>query len=160
MDTKTIEAKKEYLTKEHFKEFISMDVLEFDKKIYIVNFDYKFLIVKREGICDYKKCKNACCKFVDANYLKDYSRGFFDEKDEFGKYWLKRKCNNLSKCGKCKLWKKKGFPIECKQFPHPSDTTYWRVLDKCTFKFRILHTINKVGKGIREEMIKCFEEQQ
>lgn len=160
----------EYLKKEDFFDYKGSFIFFYEKgkEFSIVEFKDKFVIVQRVGKCDYKKCKNACCKFCSALYVKDYSRGFFDGKDSFGKDILKRKCNNLQKNGLCKLWRKKssknsiknkGFPIACKQFPHVGDGIYWEVADVCSYKFRIVYTIKKVGEKIRKEMIKGFMEQ-
>ena len=148
----------EYLKKEHFLEYVSSSCLDLDKKIYCFETKTEKIIVIREGLCDYKKCKSACCKFIDSCYIKDYSRGFFDDGDEYGNYWTNIKCRNLSRCGTCKLWNKK-LPVACKQFPHPNDSTYWKVIDKCSFKFVILKTFSKTEKLIREEMIQGFIKQ-
>jgi hypothetical protein len=166
---KRVQAVKEkirYLDKEDFKDFLFSYILVWEKntKIVLVELKKEFVIVKRTGKCNYKKCKNACCKFCSAAYLKDYSRGFF-EKDVFGKEIVKIKCNNLNKNGTCKLWGKKsskdsqtnkGFPLACKEFPIPQDSIYWNVLDVCSYKFEVLHSIQKVGNNIREEILNCW----
>ena len=151
-----------YMIKEDMHKFVNgipMDVGLKKDNIWFMEFKDKFMVVKREGICDYKKCKNSCCKFCSAGYLTDYSRGFF-EKDEFGNEITRIKCNNLNKDGTCSKWNKK-LPNPCKQFPHPSDPIYWNVMDKCSFKFKILWSQNikmNMAKA-RKEMIKCFAEQ-
>ena len=144
------------LIKEDMLEFISSERLDEESKIYVVSFKNKICIVKRTGECDYKKCKSACCKFFCIGD-RDYAKGF-GKQNEFGKAIVDIHCKNLTKCGNCPLFNKKNFPGACKQFPHPSDSTYWHIMDKCSFKFEILYIINKVSKLVIEEMLKNFKE--
>lgn len=154
-----------YLEKDDFKEYIKSDILyKPNKKLHdyansIWSFENKkrFLVLKRTGKCEPNKCDSICCKLCSAGYITDYSKGFFDCKDDFGYDILKRKCNNLSKCGKCDLWGKK-IPNACKQFPHPSDSIYWNVIDVCTFRYEILWEIKKTSDRTRKEMIECFKQ--
>lgn len=160
-----MEEDSKYLTKDDFKKFISARKLfkpgknrhDYNNSIWLFNQKDKFLIVQKVGKCNPEKCNSACCKFCSAGYVTDYSKGFFEE-DEFGGDILKVKCNNLKKDGKCKLWGRK-LPNACKQFPHPSDSIYWNVVDKCTFKYKILYIIHKNSTITRKEMLKCFSEQ-
>jgi len=164
MGTDSVKEDLKYLTKEDMHNFVRSELIVGsadggNKNLYMVTLKDRFVVVQREGRCQPDKCGSACCKFVDAQYLNDYSRGFFDEINEFGKPILKRKCNNLMKCGKCKVWKGK-LPAACKQFPHPSDATYWHIMDVCTFKFKILYTILRHKQELTiTEMIKNFEGQ-
>jgi len=148
---------KNILKKEDLLEIENYKCLETKSKMWILDLKGKYLIVKRIGKCDYKKCNSACCKFfcIDG---KTYYCGFGKE-NEFGSTVVKISCKNLSKDGKCKLFKTRKFPRACKQFPHPTDGVYKHILDKCSFKFEVLFQIDKVGDRIREEMIKNFKEQ-
>ncbi len=152
------EVEKEFLEKEEMNTLESSECIYLQKKIYLIKFKERFVIVKRVGKCEPEKCKSACCKFVDAYYLSNYSKGFFDEKDEFGKYYLNKDCNNLNECGKCKKWNK-DLPGACKQFPHPSDKVYWHIMDKCSFKFEVVYIIDRISDRVREEMMLNFLEQ-
>ncbi len=161
-----------YLKKEDLENYLSTKCLLWkpNLKLFVIELKDKFIIVKRVGKCNWKKCKNACCKICSAGYIKDYSKGFFDGKDDFGKYIIRKSCNNLMKDGTCKLWKKritnydsslnKGFPLACKNFPMPGDSIYWNVINVCSFKFQIIYESQKLNsKIINQEMIKCFRSQ-
>ena len=155
-----MESKKKvkYFTKEQAHEFESMDVLDEKSKIYILMLADKFLIVKRVGRCDYKKCNSACCKIMcitNHDFFK-----FFGEKSEFGVV-IKKRCKYLKKDGKCKVWKEKKFHGACKKFPYASDGHYWEVMDKCSFRFEILFTIyDRKGERTRKEMLLNFKNQR
>jgi len=152
--------KKNFIIKDDFKKYKSSKILDDEKLIFMVEFDDKFLVVKRIGKCDFKKCKNACCKFCSAGYIKDYSIGFFDREDDFGNLILDRNCNNITKNGRCKLWKTKKFPNACRNFPIVGDSIYWNVADVCSFKYEILFTINRTTRSqTTMELIKCLREQ-
>lgn len=156
MENEIKENKKEYFTKEQAHDFESMEVLDDKAKIYVLVLKDRFLFVKRVGKCDYKKCKNICCKFMH-NINRPFFKGF-GEDSEFGSM-IKRRCKYLDKNGICKVWKTKRFPRACKQFPHPSDSHYWEVMDKCSFKFEILYTVYRIGERIRKEMLLNFKNQ-
>ena len=147
----------EILNKEDFIGMEDNYCLDLKSKIYVLHFKDKFLIVKRVGKCDYKKCKSACCKFFSMDG-KTYYQGFGKE-NEFGSIIVKVECKNLDRCGRCPLFRTRKFPRACKQFPHPSDGVYTHISDKCSFQFEVLYQINRVGKGIRDEMIRGFQEQ-
>lgn len=165
MSTKKIEDSKpeqQYLTKEDVHGFQKATYLETEednwhKSVWMVKLRDRFVVVQREGKCESKKCKSACCKFCSSGYLKEYARGFFEE-DEFGCDITRITCNHLTKDGKCRKWGK-NLPKACQQFPHPSDSIYWNVMDKCTFRFKILYEIELTGDIVREEMLKNSEEQ-
>lgn len=141
--------------------------------IYILEFKDKYLIVKITGKCDYKKCKNACCKFCSLAYPHEYFEGFGEPSKDFKHLIIKKKCKFLNKNGTCQKWNKKetkidnsigyqgritGFPRACKQFPHPDDGIYHEVMDKCTFKYEIMYTMPKVLVRTVDEMILNFQE--
>ena len=162
---------KVYLNKEDCRNFLNYQLWFCEKKEEIGLFETKekYIVIRKTGNCDYKICKNACCKICSAGYVKDYSRGFFDKVDEFGKDVLIKKCNNLQKDHTCKLWGKrstkdsstnKGFPLACNQFPPPSDSIYWNVIDVCSLKFEILWKLKKFNSSEKyiKEMIKNFKE--
>ena len=148
-----------YLTKEDMKDYIGGALIDLKKVIWFLEFKDWFAVVQRVGKCEPKKCHSACCKFCSAAYITNYSKGFF-KKDEFGCYIAKLKCNNLNKDGSCKKWGK-NLPNPCKQFPHPNDSIYWNVMDKCSFKFKVLYDTEIMCniQTARSEMIKCFEAQ-
>ena len=112
---------------------------------YILEIKKKKYLVRREGKCDYKKCKNACCKFTshncggkysDGELVNTYVKGFSDR--ILGDHAImKNRCSRLNRDGSCKLWKRKGFPGPCKEFPHPFDGVYIAVAPVCSFKFII-----------------------
>jgi len=131
--------------------------LDLKSKMYMLEFKDKYLVVRRIGKCDYKKCKSVCCKFFCISGRK-YNQGF-GKKNEFGDTIVDVLCKNLSKDGKCLLFKTRKFPRACKQFPHSTDGVYKNIMDKCSFKFEILFQIDKMGNKIREEMIRNFKEQ-
>lgn len=153
-----------YLTKEHLldldgSEWIDIGNKNIAENLHMIALKDKYLLVKREGKCDSTKCGSICCKFIELG-SREYSKGFSNVTNEFGSNILNKRCGNLDKCGKCKLWKKKGFPIACVQFPHPTDKTYMHIMDRCTFKFKILFEMDRPKiLQTRKEMIKCFEEQ-
>ncbi len=148
----------EILKKEDLLECVDNGCLDLNSKIYFIETNEKYLIIKRVGECDYKKCKSICCKFVCGGG-NSYWEGF-SKKNEFGDSIIDIRCKNLNKKGACNLFKKKGFPGACKQFPHPTDGVYRNILDKCSFKFEILYQVNKIGERFLQEMIRNFEEQK
>ncbi len=147
----------EILKKEDLIEIKNCNCLDLKSKIYMLKFKDKYLVVRRTGKCDYKKCKSACCKFICLGESK-YWDGF-GKKNEFGNIILNTKCKNLNKKGECLVFKKKNFPEACKQFPHPIDGVYKHIAEKCMFKFEILYQINRIGDKTRKEMIENFKAQ-
>lgn len=142
--------------------------------IYLLELKDKNLIVRRIGKCDYKKCKNACCKFCGLSYPHEYFEGFGEPSKNFKNLIIKKRCKFLNKNGTCQKWNEKksevdnsigtlgrstGFPRACEQFPHLTDEVYNEVIDKCTFKYEILFTIDKVLTRTVDEMIENFQEQ-
>ena len=116
-----------------------IEILSCENYIYIYKFRKIKYLVQRIGTCDTNKCKGACCRFVSYSGGKEYleyARNFGTK----GKNSIKIhvKCSKLSSKSLCSCWKTKEFPTACKQFPHPDDSTYHEVMDKCTFKFKIL----------------------
>lgn len=103
--------------------------------------DGRKLLVKRVGKCDYKKCGNACCKYVVG--FGQFAKGFYDYK-KYGSSVINKKCKHLKKNGKCDIWGTKKFPNACKQFPHPTDAHYHITYKKCGFRFKILYEIKEV----------------
>lgn len=118
--------------------------------LYILKYKKKTYLVDRVGICKYKKCKNACCKFFNENNLSINSYKYFlnfGSKAKYGVRGINFKITCKKLClenGKCKVWDKKSMPEACKQFPHPEDILYWQIMDKCSFKFRILYELKEV----------------
>lgn len=142
--------------------------------IYMLELKDKFVIVERTGKCDYKKCKNACCKFCVLAYPHEYFEGFGKIGNNKRSLIMEKKCKFLEKDGTCQKWGKKskctdptiggmgkysGFPRACEQFPHPDDSVFYEVMDVCTFKFNIIYTITKTEDLIRTEMLNNFQEQ-
>lgn len=149
--------KKDILKKEDFLGLESSETLDVKSKIYMLEFKDKYIVVRRTGKCDYKKCGSACCRFI-CMQGHAYWDGF-GKKNEFGSIIINVKCKNLKKDGSCSLFKTKKFPGACKQFPHPGDRLYQHIAEKCSFKFEVLYRINKIGDRIRKEMIENFKEQ-
>jgi len=125
------------------------DLKEGNQPEYILKIKDKKYLVSRYGKCDYKKCKNACCKFIsnycggnwsDGEPVNVYIKGFADRM--LGDHAIfKKRCNRLNRDGSCKLWKRKGFPGPCKEFPHPFDGVYIFTAPVCSFKFLINEVI-------------------
>lgn len=146
------------LKQSDLKDHISIKRLDVDSNMFLVELRNKFLIVKRIGKCDYKKCKNACCKFISLSYPHSYFEGFGKVNNQKTNVIIKKTCKFLCKTGTCNRWGKKDFPEACKQFPHVSDGTFIEIMDRCTFKYEIIYEIEKFGNNIREEMILGFKE--
>jgi len=102
---------------------------------YLFKHKNKLHYVKRVGKCEPKKCKSACCKFINLQYPSTYLEQFGTKSCKGTR--INVKCSQLSN-NKCALWNSKKFPGACKQFPHPTDNVYIEVMDVCTFKFEIL----------------------
>lgn len=92
---------------------------------------------KRKGKC--KKC-GKCCSFFTSNFRSDWRHTDYFE--NFGEtfHWgrtvllkVNVKCKNLTKDNKCKIHDSR--PLPCRQFPLPSDPTWYAVKDKCGFYF-------------------------
>ena len=99
-------------------------------------------VLEKIGSCDFKKCKNACCKFVSIGVHKkhpaySYYQGFGQESKSKLTRIIKQNCYALCKNGTCSKWGKK-FPKACLQFPHITDHVYHEVIDVCTIKYRII----------------------
>ena len=136
----------------------------------------EILFVIRTGKCEYNKCKNLCCKFCVLPYPHEYWEGFAEKSKIQGALIMKKKCKFLKKCGECSKWgienqneenlvngrsRVDGFPRACQQFPTPSDQVYYEVFYKCSFKFKVLHSVKRLGERIRkqtvEEMLRSFK---
>lgn len=110
---------------------------------YILEIKEKKYLVRRTGECDYKKCKNACCKIISIHVSGKYSDGEpinryiknFATKIIGDHAIIEKKCSQLNKNGLCNVWKKKKFPGPCDEFPHPNDGVYIAVEPVCSFKF-------------------------
>ena len=168
-----VKEQKNYITLDIIKESNSIQRLDTEGIIYLVTLDDKYLITKRVGKCDYKKCKNACCKFCSVGYNHEYYEGF-GEKSKIGNHIiLKKKCKFIDKNGTCKKWGQKqgkvdysngkdgilkGFPRACDQFPYLSDEVYHEVMDVCTFRYEIIMTIPNLRDKTIQEMILNFKE--
>lgn len=107
----------------------------------------------REGTCNYKDCKAACCRFsivnsVDKTPMKQYLKGMGFKIERIGdsdEVILEKPCKYLDlKTYKCKRYKRR--PIPCQQFPIPSDTVYQRVRKVCSYKFESEKKEIKMGK--------------
>ena len=130
----------------------SFNCINVEDKIYIATnnkTDEQFM-VERRGVCEYKKCKNACCKFIheslgpkDSGY--DFHINFFDKGKRSG-ITMAKTCCQLGDKGLCNVWDKKKFPKPCKDFPHPNDQHYWEVSDVCSFYFVKLYKLKAMGK--------------
>lgn len=131
---KLTEFKERYLRKNDYSKIF--DFRKIDKETYIIPIDGRKFLILREGKCDYKKCKNVCCKFFLINGNYKFAGCFFD-KIKMG-HILKKKCRFLRKNGKCKVWKTGLFPEACRQFPHPNDNHFKLIQDKCTIRFKII----------------------
>ena len=155
------ETYREFLTN---KEILSMrsKILDPKKGLYLFWNDDEIIFSIRTGKCDYKKCGNACCKFLCFPGSHEYYEGFGDRGISVDHIIFKKRCKYLSKNGVCQKWDKEDFPRACKQFPHPTDNTYLEVIEKCSFKFKILHSVKRTSREkfevCREEMIRCFKE--
>lgn len=109
--------------------------------LYYLDYQEKRYIVQRKGKCEPNKCNSACCKFI-ALTNNDYIINFKDSKGG-NHIYIDKVCSKLNeKCNTCRLWGKK-LPEICQQFPHPHDGVYYRVRNKCSFYFEILHEVVK-----------------
>ena len=168
------EVEKEYVTLEIIKSCNSIKKLDVEGNVYVLTLDDKYLIVKRVGKCDYKKCKNACCKFCELPYPYEYWEGFGEISKNGTTIVLKKTCKFLDKNGTCKKWResekeinysngglgiKKGFPRACEQFPVLTDGVYHEVIDVCSFKYEIIMTIPNLRDKTINEMLLNFKEQ-
>ena len=94
----------------------------------------------RTGKCN--KC-GLCCQFVMFNCPQDpeerkYFSNFgfeFVTIDGTKSMILKKRCKNLTKDNKCKIFNSDKLPIPCRQFPFKTDGVYKMVSKKCSFKF-------------------------
>ena len=163
-----------FLTREDIEEYTYIHRLDVDGYVYIIGFPKKFLIVKRIGKCDYKKCKNICCKFFSLPCEHEYWEGFGDFCKNSNRIIINKPCKFLDKNGICIKWgqkqgdidysksingRSKGFPRACEQFPLLMDRVFWRVMNECSFKYKIIMKIDKTGEKTRDEMLKNFKEQ-
>ena len=113
--------------------------MSLDPMLTVVKYEDKRYILRRLGKCDYKKCKNACCKFICAGskYQRDYFLGFGKKSPCGNGVIINKRCSRLTRKGECPLFDKKRFPVACKQFPLPLDEVYHIVYNKCGFRFKI-----------------------
>ena len=113
-----------------------------DEETYILEREKKLYLVLRGGACNPKKCLSACCKLYTVRGAeRDYDKGFCRMKKGYGV--IDKKCRYL-KNNRCARWKKKGFPNPCRQFPHPTDQTYFEVAGICSFNFYLKGELTKV----------------
>lgn len=131
--------RKKYLTIKQLTEVTQnrYHVLSLKDNLSIVELRDKKLLIHRVGICDYKKCKAACCKFATVHSGKYWSQ-FGPLTNDRKSVIILRSCKQLRRDDTCKRWKAAHFPEECRQFPHPLDGTYKEIASKCSFKFEIL----------------------
>lgn len=116
---------------------------DFGHNCYILRIDGKKYVVSREGTCKPKNCDSACCRIISIRMetgINVYLRGFIDRQVGTSGI-INRRCKNLSRAGSCVIWKNKRFPLECEQFPHPSDGVYLAVASVCTFRFVITEVV-------------------
>lgn len=162
------------LSLEDIKGHTYIERLDLEGYVYLIEFDDRFIIAKRTGKCDFKKCKNACCKFCSFKHQHEYFEGFGDYCKKSNSIIIKKTCKFLSKDGTCQKWGKtqgeqektgsangriSGFPRACEQFPHISDEVFWRVMEVCGFKYEKILTLPKFGQKRIDEMILNFKEQ-
>ena len=121
-----------YLTKKESHQYDFIPKL-IKNNYYLIEKEKKLLLVKRIGTCKPKTCKAICCKMFIYHPRRDYDKGF---ETKTGMIKINKPCAFLKK-DKCTKWGKSNFPNACKQFPHPSDSTYWES-KSCTFKFKII----------------------
>lgn len=104
--------------------------------------------IVREGCCEPKKCKSACCKifmFKKNKAIEDYQKNFTFE-NKYGDLFFQKKCKWLDvKNNKCKAWGTKDFPEVCKQFPNIDDLVYRHVADVCSFKFVLKPKVENIS---------------
>lgn len=151
-----------------------VEKLELEGNVYLIEKKEKILIVKRTGKCDYKKCKNACCKFCSVQYPHEYFEGFGEYCEKSKLIIIDKTCKFLDKNGTCKKWEEKqsevdysigyrgrraGFPRACEQFPLLSDGVYHKVMDVCTFKYKVIKTILTLREKTTKEMLLSFKQQ-
>jgi hypothetical protein len=167
------EPETKYVTLNIIKDSDYIRKLDLEGYVYLVSTKDKLLIVKRVGKCDYKKCKNACCKFCSLPYPHEYWEGFGEISKKRENILCKKTCKFLDKNGTCKKWDNsekeidysnggdgvlKGFPRACEQFPSLSDGVYHEVIDVCTFKYEIIQEIDILRDKTIREMILNFKE--
>ena len=108
---------------------------------------------KRKGICDYKACKAACCRFsivgtTSKTPMKQYIKGMGFKIERIGnsdEIILEKPCKYLDlQTYKCKRYERR--PIPCRQFPIPSDKVYQRVRRVCSYRFESETKEIKMGK--------------
>lgn len=101
----------------------------------------KRMLIIREGVCEPNKCKSVCCKFCHIETDSTYWANFGTKCDKGIRF--EGNCKQLDcKNNKCKVWDKKEFPMACKQFPHPNDSTYWEVFNTCSFYYEKVYEVN------------------
>ena len=119
---------------------------KYNDLFYELEYNGKKYLVRRDGNCEPDVCGSACCKFksdygLTENQIK-YHLGFGEKTKFEGCVNYNIICKHLSnKLNKCKLWDSDEFPEACRQFPHPIDSTYWNIHNKCKFKFVIMYEL-------------------
>jgi len=120
-------------------------------RVYLIETKKEIVIVQRQGECNYKKCKSACCRLgvyhydsttANSDYWRNLGKVLPYDKSSIV---LDVKCNKLNKDHTCKSFKKSNWPKACQQFPHITDSTYWMVHEKCTFYFEILEDFDLIN---------------
>lgn len=126
---------------------------DYNEMFYKLGYKKKQYLVQRIGECNPKKCKSACCKFKSDNFLSEnqvkYHSGFGIKSKFDGVVNYNIVCNKLNcKEDICKVWKTEDFPVACSQFPHPQDSIYWEIHEKCSFKFQIINELSNIKKVV------------
>jgi len=126
------------MTKKELEGIKDIRVISGKDKIYKLSLaDNSNWIVARKGKCDGKACKAACCKFFCIDSKNQYYAGF-GSKTKLG-VKVDVKCSYLCR-NKCSRWGRH-LPEACRQFPHPTDSTYHEVVEVCTFWFDKLYEL-------------------
>ncbi len=124
-----------------------IDYLNKEGTIVILETKDKKYLIERKGKC--KQC-GQCCKFVSVtvnSVRAKYWSGFGTHDKNRGAVFIDKPCSRL-KGNKCSIFKDRSkFSLACKQFPHPTDEVYWRVMKTCGFYFEILMTEKKEAKA-------------
>lgn len=131
------------MTLEMLKKCEQIDIINYELHRLIVQVDDKKYLIERVGKCNPDRCKARCCKvisFSSGNNINRYWNGFRDFKISKKSIGINKNCRNLCK-EKCKIWKTKQFPDECKEFPWASDGVYHASYKDCKFRYKICYEV-------------------
>lgn len=120
--------------------------------VQIARLKNKIYFTRSTGKCDYKKCDNACCKLFGVDNKQRFNKNFADITIQgmYGKVsFIKKKCKQLRKDGKCKVWNTKNLPLPCKLFPNLEDTYYYVLYNVCSRKI-VIEKVYDLTKKCRE----------